>query len=87
MNTPAQHFAYTTTERAAEVVTNGTSMFTPEQLAGWYAFDAAREAGYGYDDANLTAHLEFIADLGAVFDQAGAIAAAHEFAAIYASLD
>lgn len=80
MTTPAQHFAYITAERAAEVVTNGTSMFTPEQLAGWYAFDAAREAGLGYCEANIEGHLDFIRDMGAEFNQVGALEAAREFA-------
>lgn len=84
-NTPAQHFAYITAERAAEIISGGTAMFTPDQLAGWYAFDAARDNGAGFEDCNLIGHLEFIRSLGAEFDKSSAISAAREYAAKWAA--
>ena len=84
MTTHAIHFAHSTLERAVETISEGTSFYTPEQLAGWYAYEASREAGFGYDDDTLEAHLDVIRDAGAVFDQAGAIAAARGFAEQFA---
>ena len=79
-DTPAHHFAYVTADGAAEVITRGTAFFTPDQLAGWYAFAAARDAGFGYDDETLDAHLEFIRSIGAKFDATRAIAEARKYA-------
>lgn len=67
-------------ERAAEIVTEGTAFFTPAQLAGQYAFEAARDAGYGTDEETMEAHLEFLREAGATFDAAAAIEAAKAFA-------
>jgi len=80
-NTPAQHFAHITVEHAAEVITNGTSSFTPEQLAGWYAFDAALDAAFGFEDGNISNHLDFIRGVGANFDHSQAMIAARQYAA------
>jgi hypothetical protein len=41
--------------------------FTPEQLAGQYAFEAARDSGWPIDAAAIAAHLEVLADAGAEF--------------------
>lgn len=68
-------------EDAARVVTEGTALFTPEHLAGQYAFDAACEAGYGCSKENLIGQLEVLADAGAVFDEAKALEFAQQFAA------
>lgn len=76
-----------TIERAAEIVTEGTAMFSPEQLAGQYAADAAKQAGHTTRD-DLAAHLEFLAGAGAVFDHAAALDAARQFAPTrYATID
>lgn len=70
-------------EGAAAVVTEGTSSFSSEYLAGQYAFDAAREAGDGFADASIEAHLEFLADAGAAFNTSQAIKVAKQFVAAY----
>lgn len=70
-----------TIERAAEIVTAGTSMFTPEQLAGQYAFDATRQGeGNTNNTQDVTAHLDALADAGAVFNYSEALDTAMEFA-------
>lgn len=46
----------------------GTSSFSGNELAGQYAYDAADDAGYGFDDANLDAHLDALTEAGAEFD-------------------
>ena len=66
---------------AAEVVTEGTAMFSPEQLAGQYAFDAAKQADCGFDAATLEAHLDLLEEAGAKFDRPAALQVAQEFAA------
>lgn len=74
-------------EHAARIVTEGTAMFSPEQLAGQYAADAAKQAGHTTRD-DLAAHLEFLAGAGAVFDHAAALDAARQFAPTrYATID
>lgn len=80
MTTPAIHFNYVTTARAAEIITNGTAAFEPAELAGWYAYDAAKDAGYGFSDDMLLPHLDFIAGEGAVFDEPAALEAARRYA-------
>lgn len=47
--------------------------FTPAQMAGQYAFEAARESGWPVDESALDAHLDFLAEAGAEFDRSGAI--------------
>ena len=47
--------------------------FTAEQLAGQYAFEAADEAGYGFNDPELEVHLDILEEEGAKFDLSGAI--------------
>lgn len=42
--------------------------WTAGMLAGAYAYDAAKAAGYGFEDANLEAHLEIIQNEGANFE-------------------
>lgn len=66
-------------EAAAAIITEGTSMFTPEQLAGQYAWDAAEQAGYSMDDEAFIAHLDFLIDAGAKFDAGRALMCAVEF--------
>jgi len=68
-------------EHAAEIVTEGTAMFSPEDLAGQYAFDAAREADWGLDSDTLKAHLGFLADAGGQFASSEALKIAEAFAA------
>lgn len=66
-------------ERAAEIVTEGTAMFTPEQLAGQYAFDAAELDGTFTVEDVLAAHLDFLAEAGAEFSKSDALKIAMEF--------
>lgn len=42
--------------------------FSPEQLAGQYAEDAASDSGFPVDLEAIEAHLEFLSDAGAVFN-------------------
>ena len=63
-------------EAAAEIVTEGTVFFTPEQLAGQYGYEASVE---GCDempvlDDAIEAHMEFLKEAGAQFDAAAALA-------------
>lgn len=62
-------------ERAAEIVTEGTAMFSPEQLAGQYAHEACKEADSGdcTNASEISAHLDFLKEAGAQFDQAEAM--------------
>lgn len=56
---------------AAEIVTHGSAMFTPEELAGQYAWEAAIahcERPIDVREHNLSAHLEFLQDAGASVD-------------------
>ena len=46
--------------------------FTAAQLAGQYAFEAARDSGWAVDAAAIAAHLDILADAGAEFDHADA---------------
>lgn len=70
-------------ERAAEIVTNGTSGCESEELAAQYACEALAESDYADDwkDAavNLSAHLDVLAEAGAKFNhsQALTLAEAH----------
>lgn len=55
--------------------------FTASQLAGQYAFNAAKEAGYGLTAEDMQGQLEYLAEAGAVFDEAQATAHALAIAA------
>lgn len=69
-------------ERAAEIVTEGTASFSPEYLAGEYAFIGARDGeGDVNDPYTLGAHLDFLAEAGAQFGYAEALKIAQQFAA------
>ena len=48
--------------------------FTPEQLAGRYAEDAAYDSDYPVDAGSIKAHLEFLAEAGAIFEESAAVA-------------
>lgn len=48
--------------------------FTPEQLAGQYAEDAAHDSGFAVDQDAIEAHLEILRDAGANFDASAAAA-------------
>lgn len=47
-----------------------------DQLAGHYAYDAATNAGDGFEEADLEAHLECLSDAGAIFSFSEALAEA-----------
>ena len=47
--------------------------FTPEMLAGQYAYEAAKEAGYT-EDADLDGQLDILREAGAKFKQDAALA-------------
>lgn len=68
-------------EQAAKIVTQGSAMFSPDHLAGQYAFVAAAQAGFGFETDTLEAHLEILRDAGAEFDTPAAIIVARQFAA------
>lgn len=76
-------------ERAAQIVTEGTAFFDSDYLAGQYAFVAALEGYEGYgrrweiDDDTLSAHLDCLAEAGAEFDRAAALAVAGKFLAAH----
>lgn len=70
-------------EEAAGIITAGTSFNTSEELAGQYAFDAAKSADYGFDDDTIEAHLDFIKDDGAIFEYSGALNVAKSLAKEY----
>lgn len=55
--------------------------FSPAQLAGQYAYDAADDAGFGIDRDNIAGQLSFLAAAGAVFDESAAIEWALKLAA------
>ena len=67
-----------TLERIVEVINDGgTSSSTPEELAGYYAFDAAREGSDNAGDIDsdtIEAHMDFLAEAGARFNYAEAVA-------------
>ena len=46
----------------------GTSDYDANQIAGQYAFTAAKEAGFGYEIENAEAHLSVLSEAGANFD-------------------
>lgn len=66
-----------TIKAAAETVTNGTSHFSSEELAGEYMFDAATDGGDDELDSvtenDLEAHGEFLVEAGAQFDMQKAL--------------
>lgn len=64
---------------AVEVITAGTALFSPAQLAGQYAFEAAKHGGEG-TPAEWAFHLDLLETEGAVFDRAQALLAARTFA-------
>lgn len=45
----------------------------PAWVAGTWAYQAADEAGYGVTPENIRAHLEYLSDEGAAFDEAKAV--------------
>jgi len=70
----------TTAEDVVQIINSGDVCegiegieFTAEQLAGEYAFNAAKQSDYGAEECKLEAHLEFIRDLGADFDLESAL--------------
>jgi len=68
-----------TISEAAKLVTNGTAMFTSEQLAGQYAFEAASD-GDDLSDDSLIAHLDVLLyDGDAEFDPTEALAIAKQW--------
>ncbi|MGP9800522.1 hypothetical protein [Rheinheimera sp. NSM] len=86
MISPAIENAYSITE-VVEIVNaanrdeaiayyGGTELRDGDQLAGHYAYDAAKNAGYGMEEADFEAHLEFLRDAGAVFNSTKAVAEA-----------
>jgi len=68
---------------AAKAVTEGTSSFSSEYLAGQYAFDAALEAGDGLQYEDLVFHLQCLAEAGAEFDSGEAVKIAQRFVAAH----
>ena len=68
-------------EQAAAIVSEGTAFFSSNQLAGQYAFEAAKEAGDGFAYESLVFHLECLADAGADFDAVEAVKIAERFVA------
>lgn len=69
-------------ERAAEIVTEGTAFFTPEYLAGQYAYEGARDGEGDVNDADtLAANLDYLAEAGAEFNKSKALNIAMEFVA------
>lgn len=67
-------------EQAAALVTQGTALFSPEHLAGQYAFVAAQQAGYGLDTDAMEANLGILSGAGAEFEARAALASALKFA-------
>lgn len=69
---------YKTVNDVIEAINNapiqGFEHHTPEFIAAEYAKNAAKEAGYGCDKAELEAHLNVIADADFNFDAALEIA-------------
>lgn len=77
-----------TLDRVVELINAGGTCegmegveFSPEQLAGQYAYDAAYDAGLGIDRDNIAGQLSFLIDASAVFDEAPAIEWALKIAA------
>jgi hypothetical protein len=72
---------YTTLEQIVAHINNGGTCegiegieFSPEQLAGQYAFDAITESDYpDVDEGSIDAHLDFLVDAGAKFNRRDAI--------------
>jgi sulfur carrier protein ThiS len=74
-------------EQVVEIVNNGTRAdvlpefeFTPEQLAGQYAFEAVQESEYEHSDQNHEAHLEILEQHGGKFDSFEALKHAKQLA-------
>lgn len=73
----------TSLETVVELVNDGTCEgvegveFTSEQLAGCYAYNAAKESGERVE-GDLEAHLEFLAEAGAEFNSFEALNYAEE---------
>ncbi|SEQ48488.1 hypothetical protein SAMN03080615_01635 [Amphritea atlantica] len=49
---------------------------TAEMVATAYAMNAAKDAGYGYDEDSLSAHLDCLVESGAEFDYQEALSSA-----------
>jgi hypothetical protein len=72
---------YVTIEQVVAHINNGGTCegiegieFSPEQLAGQYAFDAISESDYtDFDEDALDAHLDFLVEAGAEFNRRDAI--------------
>jgi len=47
--------------------------FTPEMLAGCYAYGAASDSGFEIDEDSIDSHLEILNEAGAQFDHSGAV--------------
>ena len=61
--------------------------FSSEMLAEQYAYYAADDAGYGLNEDNLYAHLEFLQEYGGRFDFSKALAWAIKLAAFDPNAD
>jgi hypothetical protein len=48
--------------------------FTPEQLAGQYAYDAVIESDYTVIVENIEGHIDYLQEHGAIFDEGKAVA-------------
>lgn len=59
----------------------GVDLRSGDTLAGEYAFHAADSSDYPVDDDALSAHMDFLAEAGAVFDHAEAMEVARKLAA------
>lgn len=75
-------------EQVVEYVNEGTCEgmegieFSPEMLAGQYAWEAAKDAAEGdITEADLEGQLEFLSEAGGVFDEQNAIAHGMKIAA------
>lgn len=78
---------YVSLEGAIKVISEGTAMFSPEALAGQYAYESAKQADSAeLGEEYLTAHLEYLQDNGAVFDMEEALKVAQDFAQEFSAL-
>ena len=64
---------------AVEIISAGTAFLSPAQLAGQYAFEAAKDGGEG-TPAEWAIHLDLLETEGAVFDRAQALHVARALA-------
>jgi len=71
----------TSIEQVVDIINGDTSNLGSDYIAGEYAFDAAKENGFGLTEGNFDFHLDYLKDAGANFDSAEAIAVARQFAA------